>query len=152
MGKAKYISSIDLQDAFWQIPLEKSSRQKTAFNVPGRGMWQFVVVPFELTTSAQAMQKLMDRLFHDDSVFIYLDDIIIVSESFDERVRALNNVYNKLKSDGLTINMSKCNFCRPSLKYLGHVIDSKGLRTDPEKVECVANYKQPKKLKELKRF
>lgn len=129
LGKAKYISSNDLQDAFWQILLEKNSRHKTAFNVPGRGMWQFVVVPFGLTTSVQAMQKLMDRLFHDDGIFIYLDDKIVVSESFDEHIRALNIVYNKLKSAGLTLNMSKCNFCRPSLKYLDFVVYSKGLRT-----------------------
>lgn len=152
LGKAKFITSIDLQDAFWQIPLEESSRPKTAFNVPGRGMWQFKVVPFGLTTSAQAMQKLMDRLFHDDCEYIYLDDIIVVSYTFEEHMKALNRVFDKLKSAGLTINITKCNFCRPSLKYLGHIVDSKGLRTDPEKVECVANYQHPKKIKELRRF
>lgn len=152
LGKAKYITSIDLQDAFWQIPLEESSKEKTAFNVPNRGMWQFKVVPFGLTTAAQAMQKLMDRLFHDDSIFIYLDDIIVVSESFNEHIKALDNVFNKLKSAKLTINIGKCCFCRPSLKYLGFVVDKKGLRTNPEKVECVANYQLPKKVKELRRF
>lgn len=115
-------------------------------------MWQFVVVPFGLTTSAQAMQKLMDRPFHDDCVFIYLYDIIIVSETFEEHLRALNKVHERLKSAGLTINMPKCNFVRPSLKYLGYIVDGKGLRTDPEKVECFANYKLPKKIKELRRF
>lgn len=104
LGKAKFISSIDLKDAFWQIPLNVESRPKTAFNVPGRGMWQFTVVPFGLTTSAQAMQRLMDTLFHDDGIFIYIDDIIVVSETFEEHIKALNIVYTKLKRANLTIN------------------------------------------------
>lgn len=152
LGKAKFISSIDLQDAFWQIPLDEESKPKTAFNVPGRGMWHFTVVPFGLTTAAQAMQRLMDSLFNDRGEFIYIDDIIVVSETFEEHINALNRVYSKLKSANLTINIEKCSFCRPSLKYLGYVVDKFGLRTNPEKVECIANYQLPQKLKELRRF
>lgn len=152
LGKAKFISSIDLNDAFWQIPLNIHSRPKTAFNIPGRGMYQFKVVPFGLTTSAQAMQRLMDGLFHDDGIFIYIDDIIIVSETFDEHIRQLNTVFRKLKSANLTNNIEKCAFCRPALKYLGYVVDKFGLRTDPEKVECIANYDKPKTIRELRRF
>lgn len=151
LGKAKYISSIDLQDAFWQIPLTDDSKPKTAFNIPGRGMWQFKVVPFG-STAAQAMQKLMDRLFHDECIFIYLDNKIVVSENFEDHIKALEKVHHKLSSARLTVNMGKCCFCRPSLKYLGFVVDSKGLRTNPEKVECVANYQLPSELKELRRF
>lgn len=111
MGKAKYISSIDLQDAFWQVPLHENSKQKTAFNIPGRGMWQFKVVPFGLTTSSQAMQRLMDTLFNERGEFIYIDDIIIVSETIAEHIEALNRVYTKLKNANLTINIAKCIFC-----------------------------------------
>lgn len=152
LGKAKFISSIDLQDAFWQIPLDEASRPKTAFNVPGRGMWQFKVVPFGLTTAAQAMQRLMDSLFQDQGEFIYIDDIIVVSETFEEHLVALNRVFDKLKKAGLTVNIEKCVFCRPSLKYLGYIVDKHGLRTDPEKIECIANYQLPRTLKELRRF
>lgn len=152
LGKAKFISSIDLQDAFWQIPLNDESKPKTAFNIPNRGMWQFTVVPFGLTTAAQAMQRLMDSLFNDRGEFIYIDDIIIVSESFDEHITALRRAYEKLKSANLTVNMAKCCFCRPSLKYLGYIVDKFGLRTDPEKVDCIANYQLPVKLRELRRF
>lgn len=152
LGKAKFISSIDLQDAFWQIPLDEESKQKTAFNIPGRGMWQFTVVPFGLTTSAQAMQRLMDSLFNDQGELIYIDDIIVVSESFEEHINALNRVFAKLKSANLTVNIQKCSFCRPSLKYLGYIVDKYGLRTDPEKVACIADNQMPMRLKELRRF
>lgn len=152
LGKAKYITSIDLQDAYWQIPLQKDSRSKTAFIIPGRGMWQFKVVPFGLTTSAQAMQRLMDSLFNEQGEFIYIDDIIIVSETFEEHIAALKRVFNKLKKANLTINIEKCSFCRPSLKYLGYIVDKHGLRTDPDKIACIADYQLPKTLKELRRF
>lgn len=152
LGKAKYLSSIDLQDAFWQIPLEKSSREKTAFNVPGHGMWQFKRVPFGLNTSAQAMQRVMDLIFQDDDELIYIDDLIIASETFSAHIRSLRRVLGKLKAAGLTINFDKCQFCRSSLKYLGYLVDKHGLRTDPEKVECIANYPVPKTIKEVRRF
>lgn len=152
LGKAKYISSIDLQDAFWQIPLNDESKQKTAFNIPGRGMWQFTVVPFGLTTAAQAMQRLMDSLFNDQDEFIYIDDIIVVSETFKDHINSLKRVFNKLRSANLTVNIEKCSFCRPSLKYLGYIVDKFGLRTDPDKVSCIANYQLPAKMKELRRF
>lgn len=82
---AKYISSIDLRKAFWQVPLDKDSREKTAFSVPGRGLYQFTVMPFGLCNSAQTQQRLCDALFgpkYEPNVFTYLDDIIIVSSTF----------------------------------------------------------------------
>lgn len=155
LGKAKYISSIDLNDAFWQIPLDKHSRPKTAFNVPGKGMFQFKVVPFGLTTAAQAMQKVMDSLFsefNEGGVFIYIDDLIIVSETFSEHIKSLQSVANQLKKANLTINFDKCEFCRSSLKYLGYIVDKHGLRTDPDKISCIANYQLPQTVRELRRF
>lgn len=76
-----YISSIDLKDAFWQMPLDKASRPLTAFTVPGRGHFQFKVVPFGLCTASQALARLMTHLFADlePHVFRYLDDVIICS-------------------------------------------------------------------------
>ena len=95
LGNAKYISSIDLKHAFWQIPLEKSSRPKTAFAVPGRSLFHFTVMPFGLTNAAQALQRLMDELFDpelDPQVFVYLDDLIILSSTFGEHLSLLREV------------------------------------------------------------
>ena len=152
---AKFISSIDLKSAFWQIPLTEESKEKTAFSVPGRGLFHFCVVPFGLTNSAQAQQRLMDSILGPELEpfgFVYLDDVILISSSFDEHIKLLNNVFFRLKSANLTINYGKCQFFRDSLNYLGFVVDKDGLRTNPDKVKAMLDYPRPRNSTEVKRF
>lgn len=154
LGRSFYLSKIDLNDFFWQIPLSSDSKEKTAFSVPGHGLYQFTRLPFGLHNAAQCAQRLMNVLFGetDHKVFAYLDDIIVCTPSFDEHLEVLEFVYRRLNEAGLTINYEKSSFCLPSLKYLGHVVAGNGLRTDPEKVQAILNYPRPTTYTELKRF
>lgn len=151
---AKYLSSIDLSKAFWQIPIAEADRDKTAFYVPGRGTLRFKTTAFGLTNAPATQQRLVDILFGDFDLksFAYLDDIIVVSSSFEEHVSLLLRVLDKLRYANLTVNLEKCKFFRSELKYLGYVVDARGLRTDPEKVEAILNYPTPTCRKEVKRF
>lgn len=63
LKNAKFLSTIDLKNAFWQIPLTESSKEKTAFSVPFRGLFHFNVLPFGLCNAAQIQQRLMDNIF-----------------------------------------------------------------------------------------
>lgn len=157
LGKTVLLSSIDLNYAFHQIPLSANSKEKTVFCIPGRGLFQYKVLPFGLNNAAQCLQRLMDKLFGhtlgvESKIFVYLDDLIVVSETFEEHMDLLQHVYKTLKKANLTIGLEKCRFCRPELKYLGFVVDKDGLRTDPEKVDKIINYPRPKTCTELKRF
>lgn len=154
LRNARFLSTIDLKSAFWQIPLEEESKQKTAFAIAGRGLFHFKVMPFGLINASQTQQRLMDVLFHaeEDKVWAYLDDIVICSTTFEEHTMLLRKVMLVLKSANLTINVDKCKFARPSLRYLGYIIDKDGLRTDPEKVEAIINFPRPTTFTELKRF
>lgn len=152
---AHFLSSIDLKHAFWQIKLEENSCEKTAFAVVGRGHFEFVRMPFGLCNSAQTLQRLMDRLFDpaiEKNIFIYLDDLVLVNSTFEEHLETLTKVYITLKSAGLTINLEKCKFCRPSLSFLGYVVDKNGLHSNPERVSAVVNYSRPSNVTEIKRF
>lgn len=152
---ARYLSSIDLKNAFWQIPLESSSIEKTAFTVPNRGLFEFVRMPFGLQNAAQAQQRLMDRIFPETlqpHIFTYLDDIVIATDTFEKHLEVIREVYERLKGAGLTVNAEKCKFCRSSLKYLGFIVDQGGLRTDPEKISAIQEYSKPTNVTELKRF
>lgn len=152
---AQYLSSVDLKSAFWQIPLDESSCEKTAFVVPGRGLYEFTVMPFGLNNAPQTQQRLMDMVLGpelDPYVFVYLDDVIIATPTFEKHLEVLSEVYSRLEAAKLTINLDKCEFCLPSLKYLGFVVDREGLRTNPEKVEAMINYPSPKTATEIKRF
>lgn len=151
---AKFLSSIDLSKAFWQIPIVEEDRDKTAFYVPGRGSLRFKTTAFGLTNAPATQQRLVDLLFGDFDLktFAYLDDIIIISSSFEEHVSLLLRVLEKLRYANLTVNLEKCKFFRSQLRYLGYLVDSQGLRTDPEKVQAILNYPTPTNRKEVKRF
>lgn len=150
-----FLTSLDLTKAFWNIPLDVMSRPKTAFLVHGRGLFQFKRMPFGLCNSAQTMQRLVDQVLGPDlekHVFVYLDDIIIATSSFDKHIEILNEVHKRLSKAGLKINIDKCKFCRESLSYLGFVIDKHGLRTDPDKVEGILKTQVPKNTTEVRRL
>lgn len=155
LSGARYLSSIDLKSAFWQIPLEESSKEKTAFVIPSRGLYNFNVMPFGLSNAAQTQQRLMETVLGyqlEPYCFVYLDDVIIATPTFEKHVEVLEEVFSRLKTANLTINLNKCEFCRPSLKYLGFLIDRQGLRTDPEKIAAMINFQRPTTVTELKRF
>jgi len=152
---ARYLPSIDLRSAFFQVELDKPSREKTAFVVPGRGLFQFTRMPQGLNSSAAAWQRLIDRVFGFDlqlRVFAYLDDIIIVSSDFDSHLDLVNTVLSRLEAAGLTINFEKCKFCLPELRYLGYVVGKDGLKVSPEKISAILDLPKPTNITETKRF
>jgi Reverse transcriptase (RNA-dependent DNA polymerase) len=99
LEKSTFLSSIDLSDAFWQIPLDAESREKTAFIVPSRGLYQFTRLPFGVKNSPMVLVRLMDRVLDqgwEPNVFVYLDDIIICSDTFEEHCTWIRKVVRDL--------------------------------------------------------
>lgn len=155
LREAKYISSLDIKSAYWQVPLTQKAREYTAFTVPGRGLYQFKRMPFGLTNAPATFQRLVDSVLGADLqplVMVYLDDIVIISKNFECHLQLLEKVFQRLKRAGLTVNPSKCALCKPRLKYLGYVVDNYGLRPDPEKVECIINVPPPDSVSAVRRF
>lgn len=155
LSGACFLSSIDMKSAFWQIPLDESSCEKCAFSIPQRGLFEFTVMAFGLCNAAQTQQRLMDSVLGhelEDYVFVYLDDIIIATPTFEKHIEILMKVYRRLEEANLTINFEKCKFCLSSLKYLGFIVDQNGLRTDPDKVTAMLNFPRPETVTQLKRF
>lgn len=150
---ARYLSSLDIKSAYWQISVEKESRPYTAFTVPGRGLFQFKRLPFGLHTAPATWQRLIDRVLGVDLepfVFVYLDDIVIVTQTFEQHIDVLSRVFDRLISAGLTLGREKCNFCRPELRYLGYVVDVNGLHVDPEKVNAILQIPTPSKVSDVR--
>lgn len=152
---AKYLSTIDLKSAYWQIPVAKESRPLTAFVVPTRGLFQFKRMPFGLHNSPATWQRFIDRVIGFDlekHVFVYLDDIIICTPTFSKHLEVLREVFRRLLNAGLTMNRDKCQFCKPELKYLGYVVNASGLMVDPEKVEAILKIPTPSNVTEVRRI
>lgn len=95
-----------------------------------------------------------DKVFGDldGAAFVYQDDLVIISEEFDEHIRLLSTVAKRLKDANLSINFEKRGFCLRNMRYMGYIIDDQGLRPDPEKISCVLKVPLPKSVTELRRF
>lgn len=155
LANTRYISSIDLKDAFWQIELEDDAKEKTAFSIPGRPLYHFRVMPFGLCNAAQSMCRLMDKVIpheYHDRVFVYIDDLLVVSADFESHVKLLELVSNRLRSANLTINVDKSKFCLREIKYLGFVIGDGCIRTDIEKIKAIVDFPIPKTVRHVRRF
>lgn len=153
LRNAKYISSLDIKSAFWQVPVKEESRQYTAFTVPNRGLFQFRRMPFGLSNSPATWQRLMDVILGSDlepCVFFYLDDVIIVTENFEKHLEILEEVFRRLHEAGLTVSRDKCQFCRSEMRYLGYVVNSNGLQVDPEKVKAMVEIAIPRNVKHVR--
>ncbi|XP_045482795.1 uncharacterized protein LOC123686605 [Harmonia axyridis] len=151
LRRARYISTIDLKQGYWQIPLETESRPITAFTVPGRGLYQFTVMPFGLHASPATFQRFLDTIIGPEmepKAFAYLDDIVVLGETFEEHLENLQEVFQRLREAKLRLNPDKCEFVRKSLKYLGHVVTSDGICTDPDKVSAIVAFPAPKTVRE----
>ncbi|XP_075777530.1 uncharacterized protein LOC142827202 [Pelodiscus sinensis] len=107
LGKAHYISTLDLTKGYWQIPLTPASESKTAFATPF-GLFQFNTMPFGLNGAAATFQRLMDRVLqeHREYAAAYIDDIVIFSETWTEHLRHLKAVLGALATAKLTANPS----------------------------------------------
>ena len=152
---AKYLSKIDLKAAYHQIPMAAGSKKYTALSVPGSGLWQFTRMPFGLTNAPMTFQRLIDALLGPELeryVFGYLDDIIVATETFDEHLKWLEVVLEKLVDARLMINEKKCEFCCSSVTYLGFILDQDGLRPDPAKIAPILEYPVPKDVSAVRGF
>lgn len=146
-------SSIDVKDAYLQVPLSESSKKKTAFTVPGRGLFQYKRLPAGLKDAAGRWQKTIEEILgHDPNILVYMDDILIFSSDWNHHKQLLRKVFQKLAEAGLTIKMSKCSFGLERITYLGHVIDRYGVRPDPCKIAAVVNFPTPINVKKVRQF
>lgn len=151
---AKWFSTLDLASGYNQVPVAEADRAKTAFCTPF-GLFEFNRMPFGLCNSPSTFQRLMERIFGDQSfqsLLLYLDDIIIFSSSFEEHLQRLQLVLTRLQNNHLKLKLSKCHFFQTEVKYLGHVVSASGVATDPDKVKVVGEWKQPTTTKELRSF
>lgn len=150
-GKKIY-SKIDLDGTYLQLPMHSDDIQKTAIITPW-GLFEYVVMPFGLKNATQSFQRFMDSIFRDlDFVFVYIDDILIMSENEEEHLKHLETVFQRLKSHSLRINNDKCAFGQSEINFLGFTINSQSYSPIEERVSAILNYKRPETVEELRRF
>jgi len=149
-----WFSTLDLKSGYWQVKINLKDKEKTAFSV-GNGLWQFTVMPFGLCNAPATFERLMEKVLHSlisKICLVYLDDVIIFGKSFSEILKNLRTVFLRLRNAGLRVNPKKCVLFTRSVKYLGHVVSSEGVTTDPEKIAAVKDWPVPHTKKQLRSF
>ncbi|MEL7521519.1 MAG: reverse transcriptase family protein, partial [Cyanobacteria bacterium J06553_1] len=154
LGKASVFSSLDLISGYHQVSMDPESKELTAFSTP-EGHYQFKVMPFGLRNAPTTFSRLMDLVLKGiKGVFVlsYLDDIIVYSKNEKEHLRHLEQVLTRLQTAGLKLRLSKCEFFKKRLQFLGHVVDATGVHTQSDKINKVKNWPDLKDKKEVQRF
>lgn len=150
----KCMSTLDLRSGYWQVPLAQESRAPCSFLINGRN-YSYKRLPFGLNVSGAEFQKSMDivlgPLIHN-FVTIYVDDILITSESTEQHYEHIKTVLDRLRKYNVTVNLEKCQFFRQEVSFLGHMITTQGIRMETEKVQSIQKFKTPSNKKELQRF
>ena len=145
-------SKIDLKKAYYQIPVAPEDVPKTTIATPF-GSFEFLRMPFGLRNAAQSFQRLIDEVTRGlDNVFAYIDDVLVASTDPDDHLKHLTELFQRLAHSGLVINLDKCTFGASSLQFLGHIIQSDGIRPVPEKVSAIQDFPAPTCVRQLKRF
>lgn len=155
LAGSKYFSKLDLRSGYWQVAMKESDKSKTAFSVGPLGFFECNRMAFGLTNAPATFQRLMERCMgelHLRDCLIYLDDVIIFSQTIDEHFKRLEAVFTRLEQCNLKLKGSKCEFFCTKVQYLGHVVSANGVETDPDKVEALRTWPEPKTLKDLRSF
>jgi hypothetical protein len=154
LAGAKVFSKIDLRSGYHQIKIRASDVPKTAFSTR-YSLYEFLVMSFGLTNAPAYFMYLMNSVFMnelDKFVVVFIDDILIYSQSKAEHAKHLRIVLQRLRDHKLYAKLSKCEFWLDSVNFLGHTISKDGISVDPSKVQEVMDWKPPKSVHQIRSF
>ena len=155
LGGAQIFSTLDLKAGYWQVEMAEECKAYTAFTCGPLGFYECDTMPFGATNAPATFQRLMHDCLGELNMnwcIVYLDDIIIFSDTKEEHLKRLEAVFQKLCAAGLKLKPSKCFFFREEIEYLGHVVSGKGISTNPKKIEAVSKWPTPKTVYDVRSF
>ena len=144
-------SKIDLQKAFFLIPVRQQDQCKTAVITPF-GLYHYKVMPMGLKNATQTLQRYVDTVLRDvPGVIVYCDDILLFSDK-DSHIQVLDTVLQKLRLAGLVINKSKSKFFQESVEFLGHRLSATAISPVQKRIEAILEFATPKTPRQVRRF
>jgi len=154
VARKRYRSVIDGQDAYEQIRIVPEHVERSAVTTPDGNMVSEVLQQGDCNAPA-TYQVLMNHLFGEhigNWLDVYLDDIIIYSDSLAEHVSHVKTVLKILEREKLFLSEGKLQFLCKELRILGRVVDDEGIRMDPDKVDRILHWKAPANRDALRSF
>ena len=148
----RYISSLDMKAGYWHIPLDEASRRLTAFSFDGK-LYEWNVLPMGLKTAPAIFQRIMTKLFaHLDFVTVYLDDIAILSDNYEQHLQHLKTVFDVINRVGIRLRLEKCLFGAAETEYLGYYVNKYGYKPTDQYKEKVLSMPKPDSRDGMQRF
>ena len=153
-SRASVYTKLDLRHAYHLVRIAEGDEWKTAFRTR-YGSFEWLVMPFGLTNAPAAFQRFINSVFSDlldVCVIVYLDDVLIFSDSLAQHHKHVREVLRCLRANGLYANLGKCDFHLTSVEYLGYIISPIGLTMAPSKVQTILDWPEPRKVKDIQSF
>ena len=150
----KYFTKLDLIRGYYQIPIDKESREYTAFTT-SRNHWQFKRLSFGLKNAPSAFQRQIQAVlsaFPSNRVVAYIDDILIMSSTFDEHLELVGKVLKTLENYHIKLKPSKCEWFKTEVEFLGHIVSATGIRKTRQYIDRVRDYPRPETVGALREF
>ncbi|RVX16968.1 Retrovirus-related Pol polyprotein from transposon 17.6 [Vitis vinifera] len=148
------LSFLDTFSGYHQIPMSPVDEEKTAFITP-HGLYCYKVMPFELKNAGTTYQRLMTKIFKPlvgCTMEVYIDDILVKIKTREEHTLHLQEVFHLLRKYGMKLNPSKCAFGESADKFLGFMVNQRGIEVSPDQVKAVMETPPPRSKKELQRL
>ena len=143
LADSSWFSTLDFSNGYWQVEVAECDREKTAYST-GRGLYQWGYMPMGLTNSPATFQRMMELVLRGlpcQICMVFLDDILIYSNTFEAHLSNLEEVFARMQAAGL-LNPKKCHFARDQVTFLGHV-SRRGLQQDPRNTDKVEQWPTP---------
>jgi hypothetical protein len=152
LPRPRFVTTLDLVMGYYSRELAVQSRPFTAIVLPW-GKYRYCRLPMGISTAPDEFHAVMTQLLGDlQYVRIYLDDVLILSQTFDEHLQHIEVVLNRLMEAGVVVHAVKSKFCATSVNYLGYNISSEGKRPIGSKVEAIKRLARPRNIRDLRRF
>lgn len=154
LRKTRYFTKLDLCLGYYQVHIVKGDEPRTTCIIQ-YGPYEFLVMPFGLTNKSATFCTLMNKLFHlylDWFVVVYLDDIVIYSNTLEEHLEHFRQDFQVLHNNELYLKPEKCSFAQQEVILLEHKINDGKLMMDESKVLTIQQWEPPTKIHELRSF
>ena len=146
-------STLDLTSGFWQMLLHPKSRPYTAFTIPGMGQFQWVTSAMGLLGCPSTFQRLVEAVVQGlANIIVYIDDLIVHSNSHEDHLQSLDQLFTRLQAHNLKVNLKKCVFGSKDVMYLGFHLTESGIKPGTDKLKAVGLTEPPKNVHEIRQF
>ena len=155
LAGAAHYSTLDMNSGFWQVPMDEESKQYTAFTLGSMGLYECESMPFGLCNAPPTFQRLMQNCLGELNLtycLIYLDDVVVFSDTPEEHLRRMRVVFDRLHEHGLKLKPSKCEVFKSEINYLAHHVSQKGVLPLKKNLESIAQCPPPDTYTKVKSF